>query len=183
MLKNDNHHQKNMDPLLKFQIKRGASPIQEEGLSHQANFLRSLTESDKKSLPFNILSDTVICHKCTFKHQFSSPILRLKSSKHCKVCKKCIVGKFDHHCFWLNTCITHGSESYRLFIRILAIGNLANLVGLTNAIAMVAFQGSIGVILSLLVPLVASQMSLGSLAIFHIHLRIKGISTYEFITN
>jgi hypothetical protein len=33
------------------------------------------------------------------------PLFKLKESKHCNVCNKCIRETFDHHCFWLNTCI------------------------------------------------------------------------------
>lgn len=39
--------------------------------------------------------------------------VRVKGTKHCYSCRKCVDG-FDHHCPFLNTCI--GSKNYALFI-------------------------------------------------------------------
>lgn len=39
--------------------------------------------------------------------------VRVKGTKHCYSCRKCVAG-FDHHCPFLNTCI--GSKNYALFI-------------------------------------------------------------------
>jgi hypothetical protein len=37
---------------------------------------------------------------------------RLSSSRHCRICNKC-VEEFDHHCKWLNTCV--GKANYRYY--------------------------------------------------------------------
>ncbi|XP_068151677.1 uncharacterized protein [Drosophila tropicalis] len=58
------------------------------------------------------------CHLCNIKT--SSP-----RTKHCSVCNKC-VGKFDHHCKWLNHCI--GSRNYVAFLMCVVSAVVATLV-------------------------------------------------------
>ncbi|ALC38541.1 CG17075, partial [Drosophila busckii] len=58
------------------------------------------------------------CHLCNIKT--STP-----RTKHCSVCNKC-VGKFDHHCKWLNHCI--GSRNYVAFLMCVVSAVLATLV-------------------------------------------------------
>lgn len=53
------------------------------------------------------------------------------SSKHCQVCKKCVIG-FDHHCLWLNCCI--GSRNYPPFILLLSLSILLFSMHLTVAV-------------------------------------------------
>ncbi|BHF63786.1 Probable palmitoyltransferase zdhhc1 [Sparganum proliferum] len=46
-------------------------------------------------------------------HVKSSALQTNSKTKHCRVCNKC-VANFDHHCKWLNTCI--GSRNYGFFV-------------------------------------------------------------------
>lgn len=47
----------------------------------------------------------IFCPSCLLK--------RPVRSKHCRACRKC-VGKFDHHCVWINNCVGYGN--HRLFV-------------------------------------------------------------------
>merc|ERR1712070_18238 len=52
------------------------------------------------------LPEASFCHEC---QTYYEGMLR----KHCRICCKCVVG-FDHHCTWLNTCIS--TNNYIRFI-------------------------------------------------------------------
>ncbi|CAG9335932.1 unnamed protein product [Blepharisma stoltei] len=72
-------------------------------------------------------------------------------SRHCHQCNRC-VENFDHHCKWLNNDI--GSKNYIYFVMLIAIYTIFSVMVL---------------------------IWLAYLIIFHIWIKIKGITTYEFI--
>jgi palmitoyltransferase ZDHHC1/11 len=69
------------------------------------------------------------CHLCNIKTTSSR-------TKHCSVCNKC-VGKFDHHCKWLNHCI--GGRNYVAFLMCVVSAVCFALVILAAAVAEIVF--------------------------------------------
>ncbi|XP_054742041.1 uncharacterized protein LOC129247123 [Anastrepha obliqua] len=67
------------------------------------------------------------CHLCNIRT--SSP-----RTKHCSVCNKC-VGKFDHHCKWLNHCI--GSRNYVAFLMCVVSAVIATVVIVAAVVAQI----------------------------------------------
>ena len=117
-------------------------------------------------------------------------------SKHCSHCNRCISG-FDHHCKWLNNCI--GAKNYPYFAVFLLTLNLLFAQSLIFDAILLYFCVSDGNLLSFyeifdcknavyvgilsilaLISLVILICVL-QLSLFHVWLRFKGLTTYEFI--
>jgi hypothetical protein len=66
-----------------------------------------------------------LCPNCTTTYR--------SDSRHCYVCDKCI-GKFDHHCAWINNCVGHKNHLiFYIFITSLLVYFCAVLtMGLSN---------------------------------------------------
>ena len=64
-----------------------------------------------------------------------SRITRPARSKHCKFCGYC-VGRYDHHCGWVNTCI--GERNLRYFIFFLVMNTLECAYGLVLSFMLIA---------------------------------------------
>eukprot|EP00359_Climacostomum_virens_P010688 CAMPEP_0204911180 /NCGR_PEP_ID=MMETSP1397-20131031/9581_1 /ASSEMBLY_ACC=CAM_ASM_000891 /TAXON_ID=49980 /ORGANISM="Climacostomum Climacostomum virens, Strain Stock W-24" /LENGTH=210 /DNA_ID=CAMNT_0052081641 /DNA_START=605 /DNA_END=1237 /DNA_ORIENTATION=+ len=130
-----------------------------------------------------------LCKKCETHVQ--------SSSKHCNTCSRC-VNDFDHHCKWLNNCI--GKANYKAFA-LLLVGFIA-LTAVQFVTAMFSLlrvsnlqtkeresaedlyndlrvhYGACGALIGLSVVPCVFTCQLG---FFHIWLRWKGLTTYEYI--
>ena len=124
----------------------------------------------------------------------------LQGSKHCRTCIKC-VEEFDHHCKWLNTCI--GARKYQGFLSLLVTltVHLALEAALAAHAAALAFArrdaaldsmlaqlpAPIGAeayrstMLALLLAALAAMYAVGELLLFHVVLKRKRLTTYQFI--
>jgi hypothetical protein len=118
-------------------------------------------------------------------------------TKHCKLCKKCVEG-FDHHCLYLNTCIA--KKNYTPFFMLAGLGSVLSAFQLIISIWLLILQASDETIqMNIINSFYGSQvvfivvctiLNAGVMAVFgaivslfgfHCFIKIKGITTYEWI--
>lgn len=130
------------------------------------------------SYSLNIISNCSFCTICC------SNINR--RSRHCRQCNFCTEG-FDHHCKWINNCI--GKENYCYFFSLLIITYIIlTYVAVIDFIILICIESfednlavSITSTLFCVIDGVCSMNVLG-LIIFHIWLKCKGITTFDYLT-
>ena len=118
-------------------------------------------------------------------------------SKHCVRCGRCTIG-FDHHCKWVNNCI--GEKNYLKFALLISMVETFYLFILSNCTYLLSvsfYNGHSGVsefvklgsafyytdlvlVIIAIVLCATITVSNGYLIIFHIFIKIRGITTYQF---
>ena len=132
----------------------------------------------ERGLPFDEHRYSLVCTTCQTNVS--------TRSKHCARCNRC-VANFDHHCKWLNNCI--GGSNYRLFVTLLwtvecgqavivAYGLIVlmdietgNAEDLTRLVGIAVLLATAGVLFIIILQLI----------LFHIWLRLRGMTTYDYI--
>lgn len=132
----------------------------------------------EKGKPFDERQYSLVCTSCQTNVS--------AKSKHCSKCKRCIAN-FDHHCKWLNNCI--GGSNYKLFVGLLWAVEWTE--GVVIAFALVALleslseaEESLPIVVGIAVLLATATvlfLVLLQLILFHIWLRLQGLTTYDYI--
>ncbi|CAG9333181.1 unnamed protein product [Blepharisma stoltei] len=148
-----------------------------------------LTKSDPSiNIPFQNVdkSPTAVNFMCTICKCYVT-----ETSKHCGSCDRC-VDNFDHHCKWLNNCI--GKSNYKQFIRLILLLEANLVILLIFEILIIDKWKNKGLdidedienadIFFIILDIILNSIFLllvGYLIIFHIFLKFKKLTTYDWI--
>lgn len=105
------------------------------------------------------------------------------NTKHCMKCNRCTAG-FDHHCKFVNNCV--GIKNYSIFALLLLFLEIYEFFNIIICFCYLKIQDfNIGSKNFFVILVIARAILIiwfnGYLIGFHIFLKIKGISTYEYI--
>lgn len=138
-----------------------------------------LDPSDPMSKGKSAFPESTIIATCSICDSIVSP-----TSKHCGQCNRC-VDRFDHHCRWLNTCI--GKRNYWYFISLILslFCHLSEFFLYSLKVFLDSIEkkdemtGSFSLffLLECSITLVLNSNLIG----LHIYLKVKGLTTYEYI--
>ena len=95
----------------------------------------------------------------------------------------CVSG-FDHHCEWVNNCI--GEKNYKAFITLIASLEVYELFYIFLKVSLLQKDIDTPLLICIGVNLAVNAVvvvSNGFLMAFHVYLKVKGISTYDYIVN
>lgn len=137
------------------------------------------TIRSKQLVYFTLETDLV-----NFKYCSTCKNWRAPSALHCGKCD-CCVYNFDHHCMWLNNCITR--SNYKTFIAYVILVFFGSYFSVFSVFQLFFISKDVnklhfGILLSILALFAIFGAIFTSILIgFHINLTMKRISTYEYI--
>lgn len=148
------------------------------------------TDNDAITAVHKLAEDSHVCQHCGKRVG--------ERSKHCTACNRC-TAHFDHHCNWLNNCV--GQRNYTSFIVLLLgllVMNGSEAAGILAILTNVWADGGesevlikhdagergylyVGALILTWLFIATTFVTIAALLSFHVLLRYRGLTTYEYI--
>ena len=154
----------------------GIFPRQNEDIYYSTN---------KPNLKYIINGHIVKLNYC-----YSCSLFRPPRTSHCALCDNC-VERFDHHCFWLGTCI--GKRNYKYFYILISILNINGIIQISFCIYILVFESkkiknkentgyTVLIMIScvILYDIIFLSLFIGKLFILHSYLIFNNLTFYEY---